>query len=494
MDKKYEINLPTNPAKSIIKVIGVGGGGSNAVNYMFNRGIKDVEFIVCNTDLQALNQSAVPAKIQIGTGLTEGLGAGANPDIGREAAVESREEIRELLSHGTKMLFITAGMGGGTGTGAAPMIAEIARELGVLTVAIVTAPFQFEGKRKRKYADAGIAALRDICDTVLVISNDKLLEIYGNLKMSEAFAQADNILTTAAKGIAEMITVPQDINVDFEDVKTVMRNSGAAVMGSAKAEGENRALRAAQEALTSPLLNNKNIFGAQKILLSVMSGEKAELQMDEFQKITSYIEDNVGEEADMIFGVGKDSSLGESVRVTIIATGFKDEQMLNSAFENKMTSIKTKPVTEEVPQTVVFNVNSKSTLNSVFEEKSVEKKEPEKIVFNLDDDLKDEADKYSLFSPKSAIDLKKEQLNKEAEERIAKLKNIGKNIESEESFKEKIEVPAYLRRNVKLMDNNASDTSNSPSNSNIESTSYNPFKLKDDNSILGNSKFFSDKD
>ncbi|MEO1655315.1 MAG: cell division protein FtsZ, partial [Bacteroidota bacterium] len=316
-DKKYEFNVPTNP-KSIIKVIGVGGGGSNAVSYMYNKGIKDVEFIVCNTDVQALNLSAVPAKLQIGANLTEGLGAGANPEIGREAALESKEEIRELLSHYTKMLFITAGMGGGTGTGGAPVIAEIARELGILTVAIVTAPFTFEGKKKRKYAEAGVAALRETCDTLLIISNDKLLEIYGNLKMSEAFGQADNILATAAKGIAELITVPQYVNVDFEDVKTVMRNSGAAVMGSAKTEGDNRASRAAQEALNSPLLNNKSIHGAKKILLSIMSGDKSELQMEELTTITEFIEDKVGNDADMIFGTGLDTSLGNNIRVTII--------------------------------------------------------------------------------------------------------------------------------------------------------------------------------
>ncbi len=252
-DYKFEIPV-TN--KSIIKVIGVGGGGSNAVNYMYKKGIKGVEFIVCNTDVQALNLSPIPAKLQIGADLTEGLGAGANPEKGREAALESKNEIKDLLSNGTKMIFITAGMGGGTGTGAAPVIAEIARELGILTVAIVTTPFSFEGGKKMKQAEQGIASIKKNCDTVIVISNDRLREIYGNLKMSEAFAQADNVLANAAKSIAEIITEEGDVNVDFEDVKTVMRNSGAAVMGSAKTEGDNRALRAAQEALTSPLLNN----------------------------------------------------------------------------------------------------------------------------------------------------------------------------------------------------------------------------------------------
>ncbi len=471
--------MSTSFQKSIIKVIGVGGGGSNAVNYMYNRGIKDVEFVICNTDLQALNLSPIPVKIQLGAHLTEGLGAGANPEIGRESAIETRDEIRELLGHGTKMLFITAGMGGGTGTGAAPVIAEIARELGILTVAIVTAPFGFEGPRKKKHAEAGLATLREICDTVLVISNDKLMEIYGNLKMSEAFAQADNILTTAAKGIAEMITVPHFVNVDFEDVKTVMRNSGAAVMGSGKAEGENRATRAAQEALNSPLLNNKNIFGAQKILLSVMSGEKAEIQMDEFQHITDYIQEKVGETDVFIFGTGTDSTLGEAIRVTIIATGFRDEQQEG---EKKMTTQATpkKETTQDAQNTVVFNVNSKPVVNqvsNVVEQPIItEKKQPEKIVYSLDDDV---AIGKNLQGEKSDFDWKHEQIAKQADERIEKLKKLSKNIEEAESFKEKIEIPAYLRRNVKF----------------DEGTNYLPnHKMGDDNPMLGGSKFFSDND
>jgi cell division protein FtsZ len=444
--------------KSIIKVIGVGGGGSNAVNYMYNRGIKDVEFSICNTDLQALELSPVPVKIQLGARLTEGLGAGANPEVGREAALESREEIRELFGHGTKMLFITAGMGGGTGTGAAPVIAEIARELGILTVAIVTAPFGFEGPRKKKHAETGLNTLRDICDTVLVISNDKLMEIYGNLKMSEAFAQADNILTTAAKGIAEMITVPHIVNVDFEDVKTVMRNSGAAVMGSGKAEGENRAIRAAQEALNSPLLNNKNIFGAQKILLSIMSGEKAEIQMDEFQNITEYIHDKVGETDVFIFGTGTDNTLGEAIRVTIIATGFKDEEAENE----KKASMQPIPKKENAPaqekdnNTVVFNVQNKPANNQVINhveevQPIVEKKVPEKIVYDINDEVN--LGKNNQF-PKTDFDWKHEQIAKQADERIEKLKKLSQNIAEAESFKEKIEVPAYLRRNIKLDDTN----------------------------------------
>lgn len=323
-DNNYQFDLPTHH-KSIIKVIGVGGGGSNAVNHMYNLGIKDVEFVICNTDSQALQTSPVKTKLQIGANLTEGLGAGANPEQGRNAAIESKEEIRELLSEDTKMIFITAGMGGGTGTGAAPVIAQVAQELNILTVGIVTAPFAFEGKKKTRAANDGINQMRQYCDTVLVIMNDKLREVFGNLPISEAFAQADNVLNTAAKGIAEIITVPGYVNVDFEDVKTVMRNAGRAVMGSAKTHGENRARRAAEEALNSPLLNDQEVFGAERILLSIMSGEEAELQMDELTEITDYIEEFAGDEADLIFGHGIDPSLGENIRVTVIATGYNPD-------------------------------------------------------------------------------------------------------------------------------------------------------------------------
>jgi len=317
----YQFDLPSHH-KSIIKVVGVGGGGSNAVNHMHSLGIKDVEFVVCNTDHQALESSAVPSKLQIGTNLTSGLGAGANPEKGKNAAIESKEEIRDLLSQDTKMIFITAGMGGGTGTGAAPVIAQVASELDILTVGIVTAPFAFEGKKKMGAAEEGIKELKKYCDTVLVIMNDKLREIYGNLSISDAFAQADNVLTTAAKGIAEIITVPGYVNVDFEDVKTVMKGTGPAVMGSAQTIGDNRARRAAEEALNSPLLNQQDIYGAEKILLSIVSGEEAELQMDELTDITDYIQEYAGDDAEVIFGHGVDSSLGENIRVTVIATGF----------------------------------------------------------------------------------------------------------------------------------------------------------------------------
>src|SRR4051812_8050954 len=321
----YKFEIPKHSLhRSIIKVIGVGGGGSNAVNHMYKQGIKDVEFVVCNTDNQALNLSPVPIKLQIGANLTEGLGCGANPDVGRNAALESKDQIREMLT-GTRMVFITAGMGGGTGTGAAPVIAKIAKDMDILTVGIVTAPFSFEGKKKMMQGEMGIEAFRQCCDTVLVILNDKLREIFGTLSIGQAFAQADNVLTTAAKGIAEIITLAGYVNVDFQDVRTVMLNAGAAVMGSSETRGENRARKSAEGALASPLLDNRDIMGAKKILLSIISGVEAELQMDELTEITEYIQSQAGDEAEMIFGHGVDSDLGDRIRVTVIATGFSTE-------------------------------------------------------------------------------------------------------------------------------------------------------------------------
>ncbi len=307
---------------SIIKVIGVGGGGSNAVNYMYQLGIKGVDFLICNTDHQALDISPVPNKIQLGPSLTEGRGAGALPEVGKNAAIENIEEIKEMLRDNTKMVFITAGMGGGTGTGAAPIIAGVARDMGILTVAIVTIPFAFEGKKRKAQADAGIEELKKNVDTLLIICNEKLREIHGNLKLTEAFSHADNILATAAKSIAEVITNTLHINVDFADIETVMKNSGVAIMGSAVAEGEDRALESVRKALDSPLLNDNEIEGARYILLNITSGNK-EVTMDEMGDITEYIQEQAGQTAEVIMGVGQDDTLGEHINVTIIATGFK---------------------------------------------------------------------------------------------------------------------------------------------------------------------------
>lgn len=307
---------------SIIKVIGVGGGGGNAVNHMYRQGITGVDFIICNTDAQALELSPIPNKVQLGASLTEGMGAGSIPEVGKNSAIENIDDIKQMLGTNTKMLFITAGMGGGTGTGASPIIAKAAKELDILTVGIITTPFSFEGKRRKMQAEEGLEEFKKYVDSYLVISNDRLREIFGNLTLGSAFAQADNILTTAAKGIAEIITIPGYINVDFKDVRTVMKESGVAIMGSYAAEGENRALRAVEGALASPLLKDNEIEGARYILLNISSGQK-EVTMDEVSIITDFIQSEAGLAADLIWGNCTDESLGEKISVTIIATGFQ---------------------------------------------------------------------------------------------------------------------------------------------------------------------------
>ena len=319
-DELLALKLPVQ-RESIIKVIGVGGGGSNAVNHMCRQGIHGVEFVVCNTDIQALRLSPVKNRIQLGKELTEGRGAGCVPERGRQSAVESIDFIRNLLSHKTKMVFITAGMGGGTGTGAAPEIARQARELGILTIGIVTLPFSFEGRRKMEQAMDGIDELEQYVDALLIIQNDKLKDIYGDLKLSEAFAMADNVLTIAAKSIAEIITFKGYVNVDFADVDGVMRNSGVALMGASEAEGENRAMTALEDALISPLLNSHDIRGAYNILLNMLYGDK-EVTMDEITLITESLQEKVGGDVNVIWGAGKDETLGDKLRVAVIAVGF----------------------------------------------------------------------------------------------------------------------------------------------------------------------------
>jgi cell division protein FtsZ len=321
MEHSFKFDLPANNS-SIIKVIGVGGGGSNAVNYMYEQGIKGVDFIVCNTDAQALDKSPVPLKIQLGSTLTEGRGAGSIPEVGRNAAIESLEELKALLSDNTTMVFITAGMGGGTGTGAAPVIAKVARDMGILTVGIVTVPFMFEGKKRSSQAELGLSEMKANVDTLLEINNDKLRELYGNLTLKAAFGHADEVLCTAAKGIAEVITLIGTVNVDMNDVKTVMKDSGKAIMGSGRANGEGRARKAVESALESPLLNDRDITGANFVLLNITHGND-ELLMDEISEITDYIQEQAGMSAEVIWGYGQDSSLGDDVCVTVIATGFK---------------------------------------------------------------------------------------------------------------------------------------------------------------------------
>jgi len=475
--------------KSIIKVIGVGGGGSNAVNHMFNQGIRDVEFVVCNTDAQALKSSPVPNRLQIGVNLTSGLGAGANPEKGRNAALESKEEIRDLLSDNTKMIFITAGMGGGTGTGAAPVIAKVAKELDILTVGIVTAPFAFEGKKKTIAAQQGIDELRENCDSVLVILNDKLREIYGNLPIRAAFAQADNILTTAAKGIAEIITVPGYVNVDFEDVKTVMHNSGASVMGSAEAEGDNRASRAAEEAISSPLLNARDIHGAQKLLLSIISGDEAELQMDELTEIIEYIQEKAGEEAEVIFGHGIDPDLHKSIRVTIIATGFEEEEVKPRVKEQQKKKVIDLESNRQISLFDEYEMQrNKGRKNQEkdysFEQQEEKHEEEENFFGNLKGEyeiVENHDEEEEERGPLNELDEKKELLRQQADERKQKLGGLKQNHMNDDDFKQKLETPAYIRKKYKLRDVTPSNEKN-----------VSRYHLNDDNELLGNNKFLHD--
>ena len=317
-------DLPKNKS-NVIKVIGVGGGGSNAINHMFEQGIKGVDFVICNTDAQALDNSPIPNKIQLGVSLTEGLGAGANPEVGEQAALESYDDIKSMLGSNTKMVFVTAGMGGGTGTGAAPIIAKMAKELDILTVGIVTVPFQFEGRMRNEQAQIGVEKLRDEVDSLIVINNNKLREVYGNLGFKAGFSKADEVLATASRGIAEVITHHYTQNIDLRDAKTVLSNSGTAIMGSASASGNERAHTAISKALDSPLLNDNKITGAKNVLLLIVSGIK-EITLDEIGEINEYIQAEAGYGANVIMGVGEDESLDESISVTVIATGFNAEQ------------------------------------------------------------------------------------------------------------------------------------------------------------------------
>jgi cell division protein FtsZ len=387
MENSLRFELPRENS-SIIKVIGVGGGGSNAVNYMYEQGITGVDFIVCNTDAQALDKSPVPIKVQLGSTLTEGRGAGSIPEVGKNSAIESLEEVRELLSTNTNMVFITAGMGGGTGTGAAPVIAKIAKEMGILTVGIVTIPFVFEGRKRSIQADFGLKDMREAVDTLLIIRNDKLRELYGNLTLKQAFSHADEVLCTAAKGIAEVITLTGTVNVDMNDVKTVMRDSGVAIMGSGKASGEGRAKRAVQTALESPLLNDNDINGANFILLNITYGQE-ELLMDEISEITDHIQEQAGMNAEVIWGYGQDSNLGEDICVTVIATGFHAKTV-----ESVLPTEASQPVKHvlETPQATNEVVNKVTKPTEEVKAENVVESKPEvepfmKTTFHLNDEI-----------------------------------------------------------------------------------------------------------
>src|SRR6056297_2464929 len=386
-------DLPKNQS-NVIKVIGVGGGGSDAINHMFQLGIKGVDFVVCNTDAQALDNSSVPNKIQLGVSLTEGLGAGANPQIGEQAAVESFDEIKQMLDVNTKMVFITAGMGGGTGTGAAPVIAKQAKDMDILTVGIVTIPFQFEGKMRNEQAQLGVENLRSHVDSLIVINNNKLREVYGNLGFKAGFSKADEVLATASRGIAEVITHHYTQNIDLRDAKTVLSNSGTAIMGSAIASGSNRSQEAISKALDSPLLNDNKITGAQNVLLLIVSGSE-EITIDEIGEINDHIQAEAGHSANIIMGVGEDEALDEAISVTIIATGFNVEQ------QNEIVNTETKKIihTLEDDQKAEQNLNPKKTrsypqfsqpVEEPKQEEEPKAQEPEKpIVHTLDDSVEE---------------------------------------------------------------------------------------------------------
>ncbi len=518
---------------SIIKVIGVGGGGSNAVNHMFRLGIKGVDFIICNTDKQALEKSPIPNKIQLGEKSTKGLGAGSIPDVGRDAALESIEDIKSYLGEDTQMVFITAGLGGGTGTGAAPVIASIARELGILTVGIVTIPFAFEGKKRRAQADAGLEELKKYVDTLLVIGNDRLREIYGNLKMSEAFAHADDVLKGAAKSIAEIISLHMHINVDFNDVKTVMKDSGVAIMGSAVASGERRAIRAVEEALNSPLLNDNDISGARHVLLNIMSGSD-DIDMDEFGDITDYIQEAAGGSAELITGYGTDVSLGDNVSVTIIATGFKTNQANDEnpfSRDRKIVNLEEatlEVVNEPVQTNIIDEIKSTEpfvyTKNEVEEELETETNLPDltisediqitntEIISVVNEEKIEEIDSettnieettveeytFKVVSEESSIEieesiveatsneqdtLEREEQIRLAQERIRKLKEITLKMRSPEGLAALEKQTAFERKNI-VLENKMPSTESNVSRYTLSEGNDKKLEIRPNNSFL----------
>jgi len=435
--------------KSIIKVLGVGGGGSNAVSFMYGQGINGVDFAVCNTDNQALESSKVPVKIRLGPDLTGGRGAGSRPQIGKQACIESIDEIRHFMLDGTKMLFVTAGMGGGTGTGAAPIIAKAAREADILTVGIVTLPFTFEGNRRRRQALEGLEEMKANVDALIVISNDKLRELYGDLKLSDAFAKADSILLTAARGIAEIITMEGYVNVDFEDVNTVMRESGVAIMGTASFEGEDRARKAVQAALNSPLLEDNDIRGAQHILLNISSG-RVEVTMDEVFEITEYVQAEAGYGTDLIWGNCYDESLGEKLSVTIIATGFEHQQIKEKAEAAKiLVSI---DEDERKPK------NESDSLFEITNDRAVDLEPTIKAEPVADKPKHSYAEPY--VKPEDTdrrAEIQRTLREKEAqrtreEQPAAPIPMNHSRMQNSEWIAEMTKVPAYARRNIQLDD------------------------------------------
>jgi len=537
-----KFDLPKEQS-SIIKVIGVGGGGSNAVNHMYRLGIKGVDFVVCNTDHQALDTSPVPTKIPLGQSLTEGRGAGSIPDVGKNAAIENLDDVIEILAKNTKMIFVTAGMGGGTGTGAAPVIAQAARDMGILTVGIITVPFTFEGRKRRTQAEEGIEKMREAVDTLLVINNDKLREMFGNLTLVNAFENADDVLAIAAKGIAEVISVTGQINVDFNDVNTVMKDSGVAIMGSAEGEGENRAVNCVEKALNSPLLNDNNIDGAKYVLLNITYGTQAVL-MDEISEITDYIQEEAGSTADVIWGHGYDESLGDKLCVTIIATGFnttphtglsmkapkknvmnlEDESVVedSSVLENENSTLIEEPNEEQLQYD---NISETATKRFVLNEEDSEvENETEnkdehlvstntivdhdqslnddgKVRFLLEEDESSNTELKNLESP-HIVEANLSQVSEEpvndkelktieskaiSDERLERIRKATEKLRSPLGLNEMESEPAYKRRNVDLKDVQYSDEQSSSRYTLWENINENGEKetgLSDNNSFL----------
>jgi cell division protein FtsZ len=454
-DDIMNFDLPVERS-SIIKVLGIGGGGNNAVNHMFEKGITDVNFVICNTDHQALLKSQVPIKVQIGESLTEGRGAGSKPEIGKQAAIENINDVMDALSGNTKMVFITTGMGGGTGTGATPVIAKACKEAGLLTIAVVTIPFKSEGKVRIRQAIDGVTELKDYVDSLLVINNEKLREIYGNQSVSTAFAKADDILTTAVKGIAEIITVTGYINVDFADVETVMKNSGVSIMGMGKASGENRAIRAIEDALSSPLLNSNDMTGAKSILLNISSGTgDHEITMDELGEITDYMYDVASDDALIIRGLSKDDTLNEEISVTVIATGFESNSIFQPYKPKKPSRVELITNKTAIPSRIVPEIGE-----DVF---SVHEKGKKSIITDFEEESQGVIDfshehNREMEEIRSRREVDDEETKEKPETTLRKVKHMQNLLKREglsnKTMKENIDtfedVPAYVRRNLSL--------------------------------------------
>ncbi|MGY8987399.1 MAG: cell division protein FtsZ [Flavobacteriales bacterium] len=507
-DNIIDFNLPKNKS-SVIKVIGIGGGGGNAINYMYKNGIAGVDFVICNTDTQALEASDIPVKIQLGESLTGGLGAGSNPETGKQAALESIDKINELLDANTEMLFITAGMGGGTGTGAAPVVAQAARDKGILTVGVVTVPFHTEGGRRKEHAKNGLEELRNNVDTLLIIDNEKLIEVYGDLTLKRAFGKANEVLNTATKGIAEVISQYLDINIDLNDARLVLENSGTAIMGQAISEGENRAIDAVKQALDSPLLNDNDIRGSKHVLLKIVTGEEDdEISMNELKIINNAIQQAAGSDVNIILGAGTDSELGNQLSITVIATGFKVKEEPKDIYigigEGNLESLNNKKIeqapeaiTEDFSQQSMFDFDKqdyKDTIDYIEENQETELEDEEglldfevtdieeennvvgfdldepseKIVLNLEDDVEEsvseeiviedefvnkieEVEEKEMENPDLQINPQQTQKNEiTSRKREEKLKNISNILRTPSGLTNLIDEPAYKRNGIDL--------------------------------------------